>query len=305
MAKWTIQPPSDFRFEPVVYSHGWFQCAPFRWDAARRRLQRVLLLPGPSPTVVSISETSCGALELEVSGRMPAAGRRAAVERAVTRILAFASDLGSFHSLCRQHPRLASAPALGAGRLLRCPTLWEEMVKSICGTNVAWRQAVRMIDRVCELGETVPGAEDRHAWPLPAAVLDAGESVLRERCRVGYRAGAIVELAGRIESGELDLGPAERGELDAEELRDLFLSVKGIGKATAAYLLLVSGHGRELTIDSSVYAYMAEEYFDGRRPTDAEIRAVYEPFGEWAGLAHWFDGVVNSWWPSAGVVVSP
>lgn len=305
MAAWTIETPSDFRLEAVVYSHGWFQCAPFRWDPDGRRLRRVLPLAGTGPAVVGISASSAGRLSLDVHGREPDGPGRAGVETAVARMLAFGSDLTVFHALCRKHPRLTGVPTLGAGRILRCPSLWEELVKSICGTNVVWTQAVRMIDRICELGEPVPDGEGACAWPGPAAILDAGENVLRERCRVGYRAGSIVSLAERIETGALDLGPAERGELEESELRELFLSIKGIGRATAAYLLLVSGYSREPTIDRSVYAYVAEAYFKGRRPEDAEIRAIYEPFGEWAGLAQWFDVIVNAWWPSSDLVPEP
>jgi 3-methyladenine DNA glycosylase/8-oxoguanine DNA glycosylase len=301
MTQWTMRAPLGFWLRPVVYSHGWFQCAPFVWDVESATLTRVLDRPGASPIVVHIAEPKARSIRIEIRDFEASADERAAVEAAVARILDLERDLEPFHQTCRGHQKLNGVVELGAGRIMRCPTLWEELVKSICGTNVAWKQAVRMIDRVCELGEPVVGTDGLHAWPGPTVVLDAGEGVLREHCRVGYRAGSILELACRIEEGDLDLGPAERGELAENELRALFLSVKGIGKATAAYLMLVSGHGRDISIDSSVYAYTAQAYFDGRKPSDDEIRALYEPFGEWAGRAQWFDGAVNAWWPALGI----
>src|SRR3712207_8420842 len=46
----------------------------------------------------------------------------------------------SFYTACRDDARLAWACA-GAGRMMRCQTVFEEVVKTICTTNCAWSRS--------------------------------------------------------------------------------------------------------------------------------------------------------------------
>ncbi|MEE8447094.1 MAG: hypothetical protein V3S52_05530 [Gemmatimonadota bacterium] len=298
MARLRIRTPADFGFLPVVYSHGWFQCAPFHWDLETGILTRVVRDEGGLPTLLRMSEPARGLLQVTVGveGRLSPDARRYFASL-VTHMLQLERDISDFHALCRRHDHLALLPALGAGRLLRCPTPWEELVRAIAATNVAWPQAVRMISLVAGLGEPIDGM---HAWPAPERVLEAGEEKLRERCRLGYRAPYIIELAARIVDGELDLGPIRRGEVPDDELRKLFLGVKGIGPATTDYLMILSGRTDRLSIDSAVYAYVGEAHFGGERPDAKQIEQLYEPFGQWRALAFWFEFLQEKWWRPAG-----
>ncbi|UCG76390.1 MAG: DNA-3-methyladenine glycosylase 2 family protein [Gemmatimonadota bacterium] len=299
MTKMSMRTPPDFGFLPVVYSHGWCQTPPFYWDRDGEVLTRVVPDAQERPTVLHIRSPERGSLEIVwESPALPTDGDRQAVRSAVRRMLQLERDVSAFHELCRAHPHLAPIPELGAGRFLRCPSVWEELVKAICGTNVKWSQAVRMISFVGELGEAVGRY---HAWPAPERILEAGEAELRERCRLGYRAPYILQLAHELVEGSLDLGPIERQELAAPQLRKAFLSVKGIGPATADYLMILNGFTDRLSIDSAVYAYVTDRHFGGRRPAAAEIERLYEPYGEWRALAYWFEALLEWWWGSAGI----
>lgn len=309
----TMRTPDDFGFLAVVYSHGWYQCPPFHWDAERETLTRVVRDGGGQPVILRIRELRRGALEIRVDGggtrseadKLAAAGKFGDADRRklradLRRMLQLDRDISEFHDLCREHEHLAGIPDLGAGRFLRCPSAWEELVKSICGTNVQWGQAVRMISRVAELGEPAGEPESAyHAWPTPERIVEAGEGELREGCRLGYRAPYVVELASGLVDGSLDLGPIERGELAGPELRKAFLAIKGVGPATADYLMILNGVADRLSIDSSVYAYVKDRHFDGRRPSAAEIERLYEPYGEWRALAYWFEALQELWWGPA------
>jgi 3-methyladenine DNA glycosylase/8-oxoguanine DNA glycosylase len=154
-----------------------------------------------------------------------------------------------------------------------------------------------MIALVAELGEP---SGDYHAWPTPERIIEAGEGEIRERCRLGYRAPYIVELAAALIDGTLDLGPIERGEPEGAELRKAFLAIKGVGSATADYLMILNGFADRLSIDSSVYAFVKDRHFGGRRPSAAEIEKLYEPYGEWRALAYWFEAMQEYWWGPAG-----
>jgi 3-methyladenine DNA glycosylase/8-oxoguanine DNA glycosylase len=297
---WSVETPEGFRLKPVVLSHGWHQCRPFRWDADAGVLERVLRTE-TGIHVVTVREDEPGRLQVRVedSERPESMADRETIEATLRRMLGFETDLTGFYERCASHETLSRVPSLGAGRLMRSPTVWEDMVRSICATNIAWSQAVRLSDRVAELGDRVgPVEAGRWAWPVPEQVAAAGADVLRETCRLGYRAPYVAELAARMQSRDLDTGPVERGEVSGDELRTFFLSVKGIGKATANFLAILYGDYEQISIDSAVYNFVGGKYFDGEKPTDAQITALYEPFGEWAALACWYDGMLSWWWPT-------
>jgi 3-methyladenine DNA glycosylase/8-oxoguanine DNA glycosylase len=297
MGKITLRAPADFGFLPTVYSHGWFQCPPFYWDAERKALTRISRAAEGQPMILRVLGPKRGSLEVRaVVDQALSEADRLLLRAKVRHVFQLDHDISGFHELCRKHEHLAAVPELGAGRFLRCPTVWEELVKAICGTNVQWPQAVRMISHIAELGEPVAGY---HAWPMPDRILEIGEAGLRERCRVGYRAPYIVELARTLSDGSLDLGPIERPELEPLDLRKAFLSIKGIGKATADYLMILNGFADRLSIDSAVYAYVTDRHFGGRRPSAAEIEKLYEPYGEWRALAYWFEALQEWWWGPA------
>lgn len=298
MATWTLSTPRNFGFVPTVYSHGWFQCPPFHWDAATLTLGRVLEGAHGQPRWVTLRQETRGALTVCVDGRAPGARGRLALDRQISTILHLDRDLRGFHRLCRKLPALRRLPRLGAGRMLRNPTLWEDVTKGICGTNVAWPQAVQMMERLCRFGAVVDDA-GHHAWPRPEDLLRAGARRLRERCRVGYRADSLLAVARVAERAELlTLEPAR---LDPAELRARLLALRGIGPATAAYLLAVHGHCGELSVDSAVIAFTARKHFGGRRPTPSEVRTLYAPHGEWQALVYLFEFLQEAWWPSIGV----
>ena len=297
MKTWTLPTPEGFRLLPVIYSHGWFQCPPYHWDADTHTLTRVLRLSGGDLVVFRLNEASPGTLAIRSSADI-SKPQRLEIDQAIGRILSLDVDLSLFYALCQGHETLERASRMGAGRLMRCPSLWEEMSKAICGTNVQWKQAVSMISRMCELGDPIDGL---YAWPTPGQVVAAGPQRLREHCRVGYRADSLVELADSFATDRLDPGPVERGELTEDEARKFFLSARGIGKATTAYLMNLCGYCSEISIDSAVYNFTSKKYFDGRKPEDEEIVALYDAFGDWKGLAYWLDSVISAWWPASGI----
>ena len=84
-------------------------------------------------------------------------GRRAPVTRPSSRdaarhMLRLDADLSGFYEAAREDPDLAWVCS-GAGRMLRSPTVFEDVVKTICTTNCAWSATVRMTSAlVAELG---------------------------------------------------------------------------------------------------------------------------------------------------------
>lgn len=285
-----LECPSRFSLRETVLSHGWFELLPFRWEDSTSTLFRAERLPDGSQHLYSLHQsggTSGDLVARWLSGTPDAARRRLVIDR-IRRIANLGLDLSSFHSLCRGEPRLRYVSRRGAGRFLRCGTLYEEVLKAICGTNIAWRQAVLAINRIATLGETVPGTDFR-TFPEAEDLLRIGERRLKEISRLGYRVPYLLTWARRVTAQEPEIGAVERGEMTELELKRFLLGIRGVGKATTQYLLMVWGHGEEIPVDSSVFLYCRLNRFSGRRPSEKEIRRLYEPYGIWKAYAYWFE----------------
>ena len=121
--------------EPVdlwrtLVSHGVADLAPMSVDENARTLTATLALPGTKPRTVVVRE-GAGTARVDVLGPKPGARTQEALRRVLRRVLNLDEDLSGFYELAREDPDLAWA-AQGAGRMLRSPTVFEEVVKTSC-----------------------------------------------------------------------------------------------------------------------------------------------------------------------------
>lgn len=285
-----------FGLYPTVICHGWYQTKPFRWDSKRRVLQRAESLRDGRLFLVEIAEERSQRRmhrDVVVTVKGEGAGDpgvAAEMSRRVSVMLHLDEDLRGFYELCKTRPELHTALVEGAGRLMRAPTLWEDLVKTILGTNVVWKQAVVMINRLAEIGDPCPAQPELRTWPTPGQISRGGERLLRDRVRAGYRSPYILELASRIKTGDIDLEAIEAQvpRMDADTLFKTLTSIKGIGTSSAHYLMNLLGRYDHISIDSATYAYAKRELFRGRRPTEKQIRKKFAQFGRWQSLVYWF-----------------
>ncbi|MEZ0286149.1 MAG: DNA-3-methyladenine glycosylase [Thermoleophilia bacterium] len=257
-------------------SHGWFQTAPFDWDARAGVLRRAEAL-GDGPVDLAMSDAP-GGVRVAASRPLGADERDAAAAR-VGRMLQLDADLTGFPEAAEAvDPDLArDLAAYGAGRMLAGPSLYEDVVKSICGTNTTWRQAVVTINRIAALGPD-------GAFPEPAGLLRAGEDWLRGEARVGYRAASILGAARAAIDGTLAEIEADSAAADGERVNARLQELAGVGPATAGFLVLLMGHFDRPAVDSATLRVAANAWFDGRRPTRREVLDRVAPAGDFAGL---------------------
>jgi len=176
----------------------------------------------------------------------------------------------------------------GAGRLLRSPTVFEDLVKMICTTNCSWALKEKMVTAlVNELGQ---GSDDgRKSFPTSAAMAAQSADFYRDRVRAGYRAPYLKELADRVASGELDVESWLANDAPLEELMKEMKSVKGVGNYAAENLLKLIGRYDGLALDSWTRAQFARARNNGRAASDKKIFRFYSRFNSWRGLALWCD----------------
>jgi 3-methyladenine DNA glycosylase/8-oxoguanine DNA glycosylase len=250
---------------------------------------------GDMPVRLSITEQRRGKARVRVGVTVEAErvsdALVALMASRVARMLCADNDLRGFHALAARTKSLKPVVALGAGRILRSVSMTENIIKAICGTNVDWRQAVKMINRIGQLGPCLGEFRSLHAWPTPKEILRAGDDYLRQVARVGYRAESILELCRSVEDGSFDPESLERlARSDgSDELFKRLRGIKGIGPATAAFLMGQLGRHDRVSVDSWTLTYVGRTYLNGKKPTVRQVEDIYERYGEWRGLVWWFE----------------
>jgi 3-methyladenine DNA glycosylase/8-oxoguanine DNA glycosylase len=270
----------------TISSHGLTSLPPFRIDEDERALEATLLLNGSARTI-RLSNGRPGRGRVELLGRRPSERQRRLALAAVAWMLRLDEDLSGFYARAARDPALAWA-ASGAGRLLRSPTVFEEVVKTICTTNCTWSATERMVGALVEhLGKAAP--DGRRAFPTAAAMAEAPVEWYRDVARAGYRGAYLRTLAASVADGSLDLealAHATRDELPDEEVAARLLALPGVGPYAAAHVMLLLGRYSRLVLDSWTrpkYARLTRR----RRSDDAVIERRFRGYGDYAGLAFW------------------
>ncbi len=195
-------------------------------------------------------------------------------------------DLSPFYRVAAADPALAWV-ATGAGRMLRSPTVFEDVVKTICTTNCAWSGTVRMVGAlVGELGSRAEGVPGRRAFPSPEAMAEADESFYRDVARAGYRGPYLRTLAADVAEGRLDLERFNDPALSDDEVAEQLLALAGVGPYAMAHVMMLIGRYRRLVLDS--WTRPKYRRLSGRtRITDKGIIRAFGRYREFAGLAFW------------------
>ncbi|HEU4508833.1 MAG TPA: hypothetical protein VFR78_11380 [Pyrinomonadaceae bacterium] len=286
-----IPTPRNFNFRRTVISHGWYNLLPFSLDTEKWELVRVIDA-GPKPPVTIFLTGQKGHVRVETS-RPLNKSETAIVLRDARHILRLDDDLQSFYVSIAGDPEFDWIGKQGAGRLLRSPTVYEDLVKMICTTNCSWALTVKMVTGLVQnLGrETNDG---RRSFPTPEAMAAMPADFYVKDVRAGYRAPYLKELAERVASGELDVEQWAKSDLPTAQLVKQIKGVKGAGTYAAENLLKLLGRYDGLALDSWTRMRFFEIRNNGRKASDKKIARYYSRFNEWRGLALWCD-VTRDW----------
>jgi 3-methyladenine DNA glycosylase/8-oxoguanine DNA glycosylase len=281
-----IPTPPGFSFKRTVLSHGWYDLPPFYLDKPSWTLSRVLDLAQAAPIEVAIREGR-NSIAANAPGRASKA-QVGEIERTVRHMLRLDESFADFYTLASGHPDFSWIPIEGAGRLLRAPTVFEDLVKMICTTNCSWALTSKMINALVDsLGE--PAKNGRKAFPTPEAMSQMHEKFYRDEVSAGYRAGYLKELACRVASKEIDVEAWLTSDLPSAELKKQIKRIKGAGDYVAENILKMLGHYDGMALDSWIRGRFSEVHGKGRPVSDKRIAKHYSKFGQWNGLALWCD----------------
>jgi 3-methyladenine DNA glycosylase/8-oxoguanine DNA glycosylase len=286
-----------FNFLSVVNSHGWRQLAPFSYDEESNTLGYTFRLSNRRVIELKFNDGKDG---VSVEADKLNKKEQNEVTKAVTWMFGLDMDFSAFYAASRGEPKLARAKKQALGRVLRSPTIFEDLIKTILTTNTLWGATKNMTHKlVDQFGEPFPcggrvaqndseGRIETKSFPTPEAIAASDPETIREKIRVGYRAPAIHQLAVRAASGELDLEPLKTSTMPTLELRRELMSISGVGPYAAANLLMILGRHDFIPIDSYALKMVSHEWYRGKSVTATEVEKRFEKWGEFKGLAFWF-----------------
>lgn len=289
----TIGTPRDFDFTSTLYSHGWCALPPFSVSGSTPTLERLLSLPSGRFALCAISDASRSLRSVVRTVTPLSASERTAVRHMVRRCFRLDEDLSPFHRSVASDAHYGWIATRRAGRLLRSPTVFEDLVKMICTTNCSWALTTAMVRNLCTtLGRSFGAL---HAFPTPRAVAVSSEAFLRSKVRAGYRAPYLLELARSVDSGRIDPELWLDPSVPTPDLYRQLRSIKGVGDYAAGNMLKLLGRYDYLGLDSWVRAQYARLHHGSRRVKDSTIARQYRAFGQWRGLLFWLE-MTREWY---------
>lgn len=261
---------------------------PFELDEENQRLNYVFKnehLPQPVSATISSED---GKLKIEISDGRLNEKSAAKILRDVQHILRLDEDLKEFYRMTKKERRLAWMAKKNAGRILRSPTVFEDLIKTICTTNCSWSLTKKMVSNLVEkLGELTKNG--KRAFPTAEAMASVSADFYREEIRAGYRSPYFAEIAEAVANGKINPETWLNTDLPTQELKKEMKKVKGVGDYAAENLLKLVGRYDGLALDSWLRAQFYKKHNKENACSDKEIEKFYERFGSWRGLAIWCD----------------
>ena len=275
-----ISVTAPFSFHKTLFSHGWIDLAPFCYDESMGTLTYKLNLAGNS-VLLKFSSPDDKLLTVEADTEQSEM-ICTEIDRIARRMFRLDEDLSEFYNLASETKDFKWVYAMGAGRLFRTASLWEDMVKMLCTTNCTWNLTRIMVrNLVEELGDG--------CFPEPRLIAGKAEMYLREQIKMGYRAPYLMELSQRFVEQEIDIAAFETQGYDCETAYKQIRKIKGFGHYAASNLLKLLGYYDYFGSDSWSLKKFSAKHLNNAACTEKDITVYYEKFARWQGLFFWMD----------------
>jgi 3-methyladenine DNA glycosylase/8-oxoguanine DNA glycosylase len=247
-------PPAELHVEPLVYRR------PFR--------------VGGRVVDVAMHERA-GRLVVQASRKLRVRDSEA-ITKTIARMFRLEDDLSPFYARIADGDPLAWA-ARGAGRMLASPTVFEDVIKTICTTNCAWSATVRMARALSDLGGG--------AFPESEALARAPDAWYRDTARMGYRGSYVKAIARDVAGRTLDLEALRNKQILDAEVEGRLLDLPGIGPYGAASCSCSGG-----TVGSSWTLGRARNTRGSRGRSEQRIRRFVAPLRVTESTPAWRSG---------------
>lgn len=272
---------------PILLSHGWINLAPAeRLDFGLRYSLSLDTLP------LTVDVFCRGKDTLYQADAALTQTQRGRLVSLLGHALSLDFPLKAFAKRCRElgSSILLRLSTRGWGRMLRAPTLWEDAAKTLCTTNASWAHTQKMCQNLCEqLGDRT--ASDRATFPSAQAVIQAGETFIRNKIGLGYRSSYLIQLAHKVASREGGWLTDPSETPDAQEAERQITAWPGFGPYATKHLLVLMGFHRYLPVDREVADYLGIRR-SGSRFKSTEV-PHYQEWGEFRFTAYKLERVAK------------
>jgi DNA-3-methyladenine glycosylase II len=215
-----------------------------RWDGQTYRRALALAHDVAEVVVTQHGPPDAPRLSATLIGPRVSPEDEAIARATLERTLGLRVDLSAFYRFAADDPRLAPLVRRFRGvKPPRLPTVFETLANAIACQQITLTQGIRILNRLALAhGPALPGDDAvPHAFPRPQDLAGLDPQDLKPLGFSASKARALVELAGAVAAGRLDLEGLAALDDDAALAR--LLPLRGIGRWTAEYALL-RGLGR-------------------------------------------------------------
>lgn len=288
--KVVVDLPENFNFEAATTDHGWYSLPPFYLGKDKKTLTRVEKMQSGKILIWEI-ENRTNQLHIKINEDRKLTDKEIVeIVQKVEWIYRINEDLTDFYELCRKNEGWSEVVSLQRGRLLRSPSLFEDIIKTILTTNTTWSRTMSMTENVVKyLGENYSDNSEMYAFPTPEAILEKGEEFLNTTVKLGYRSKYIYEFAKDYSNGMYNFEEWLNPNIPTEKVASEINKINGVGPYALSIILMLVGRYDFLPIDSEFKKHVKTKYYPDVTPSKAQMEKIYEEWQEYKFLAYWFD----------------
>ena len=274
-----IKAPQYYNLKTTCHIHGWKNLAPFAWDDDAGTLSFAMLVDD-RPVDVTTKQLNDDILVDVASPAALKSTQKELINAAVSRALDLETDTRDLYKLSKSiNSYYGALVKKGAGRMLRSPSLWEDAAKTLFTTNCSWDLTRIMCRSACSPNFSIATAQGDYPFPNVEKIARVTETRLKEKMRVGYRAGYLKNLAKRLKQ-EGDCLHIENST--EEELRAFFGNIEGFGPYATNHMLVLCGFYTQIPVDSVVRSYLKEYH-----QTEDYLDYIESYYGKWGQYKWW------------------
>jgi len=288
-------PPYDF----VLTVHkpaGWSLLTPFEifeggtlWTAMRLH----------SGEELGLKLRSVGALEkprihCELFSREELSERKVRETQAqLTWMLSLQEDIREFYALAEHDPIVkALKEDLYGMRRTKRPDIFPSLILAVTLQMAPIKRSLQMMNSLVENYGVRVRFDRREVlyWPSPSRIAKTGVRELQEKCKLGYRAKTLREIAKVLCKGFPTLQELEK--MPAEESKAKLKELKGIGEYSADIVSPHPGFALDVWSAKIFNTLLFGEKADSPREIISKLKKIAEDrWGEWRGYV--FTYVLN------------
>lgn len=288
--KKVITLPERFNFYATATDHGWYLLPPFYRNEDEDMLSRVEKLATGKIVLLYIKQAQ-DTLMVEIGDKKVLTSKESEeVIHKVNWMFRLDEDFSAFYKMCSADKDMQEIVTENRGRLLRSPSIFEDIVKTIFTTNTTWIRTIAMTTNfVTLLGERYSNDSELFTFPTPEAVLKRDKIFLNKSIKLGYRSDYIYDLALNICNGVYNLEELTDPEMPTEDVVHKLKEIRGVGPYALSIILMLLGRYDFLPVDSEFKKHVKNKYFAGELPPKSQLQQLYKEWGEFKFLAYWFD----------------